>query len=151
MAAPEECTICAMVNGEPLGGWVYQDENWAAGTLDGLEVPGWIVLALRRHATDAAPLTEAEGETLGPIVRLLSSAIVKATGAPRVYLQSYGEQQPHWHLLIAARGADVPLEHRHAAFLTNRAKYIDVGPATETVRRVRAGVSLARDHGKSNT
>ncbi len=131
------CAICAMVQAEPAKGWAYQDESWVGGTLAGLEVPGWIVLALRRHAVETAPLSEREAADLGVAIRLVSAAVADAAGAERVYLQAYGEIERHWHLLIAARGAEIPAEHRHIEFFAHRQEYVDIDRARRIVDRVR--------------
>ncbi len=140
-AAP--CAICAMVHAEPDDGWAYADDDWVAGTLAGLEVPGWIVLALRRHAVETSALTEREAASLGAAIRLLTRAIEEATGAERVYLQAYGEREPHWHMLLSARTAEIPVEHRHVAFFSNREKYIDGDDAVAVVDRIRLNLQGA--------
>ncbi|MFZ0043527.1 MAG: hypothetical protein WAK93_19620 [Solirubrobacteraceae bacterium] len=138
MTALSDCAICAMVDAEPAGGWAYEDQSWVAGTLAGLEIPGWIVLALRRHAVEAAPLSEREAADLGVAIRRVSAALEDVTDAERVYLQAYGELERHWHLLITARGADVPPEHRHIAFFAHRGEYIDAPAARRVVEKLRA-------------
>lgn len=139
------CAICAMVSAPPTDGWAYDDEDWVAGTLAGLEIPGWIVLSLRRHAVETAPLTDGEAEGLGRAVGRLTAAIEQATGAERVYLQTYGERERHWHMLLSARGAEVPPEHRHTALFAHREKYIDVDDAELVLGRIRRIVATATD------
>ena len=139
-----ECSICAMVAREPAAGWTYADASWVAGVLPGLEVPGWIVLALRRHAAEASPLSEREGAGLGVAISRLSAALVEVTDAERVYLQAYGEREPHWHLLLCARGPEVAPEHRHVAFFTHREEYVDVEAAERVVDRLRRALSPDR-------
>ena len=139
-----ECSICAMVANEPAAGWTYADESWVAGVLPGLEVPGWIVLALRRHTVEAAPLSEWEASSLGVAISRLSAALVEVTDAERIYLQAYGEREPHWHLLLAARGPEVVPEHRHVAFFTHREQYVDVEEAERNVDRLRRAMSHDR-------
>ncbi len=136
-ATTGDCAICAMVRAEPADGWAYQDESWVAGTLAGLEVPGWIVLALRRHAVETAPLSEREAADLGVAIRLVSAAVADATQAERVYLQAYGEVERHWHLLVSARSAEIPAEHRHTAFFAHRHEYVDIDEAGRVIDRVR--------------
>lgn len=137
MDAERSCAICAMVDDEPAAGWAYEDDSWVAGTLPGLEIPGWIVLALRRHAIEAAPLTAGEAADLGQAIGRVSAAVESVTGAERVYLQAYGELERHWHLLISARGAEIPPEHRHVQFFVNRQRYVDPEAARRVVDRVR--------------
>ena len=71
----------------------------------------------------------------------LSGAIEQATGAERVYLQVYGETFRHWHVLLSARGAEIPLEHRHAAFHPHMSEYVDVAAAEAAGRRIAEAVA----------
>jgi len=142
---PPACGICAMVAAEPEGGWAYADESWVAGVLAGLEVPGWIVLALRRHSVEAAPLSEREAADLGVVIGRLTAALAIVTNAERVYLQAYGEREPHWHLLVTARGPEIPPEHRHVAFFTHRNEYLDVDAAHRVVDRLRRAMRSESD------
>jgi diadenosine tetraphosphate (Ap4A) HIT family hydrolase len=142
MTGDAPCAICAMVGAEPAGGWAYEDESWVAGTLSGLDVPGWIVLALRRHAVESAPLDEREAMRLGLAIRRLSAAVESVTNAERVYLQTYGEVERHWHLLISARGPAVPEAHRHAAWFAHRHEYLDAPAAERVIRDVRSLVMV---------
>jgi hypothetical protein len=126
-----------MVDTEPANGWTYQNESFVAGTLPGLEIPGWVVLALRRHAVGPAPMTPQECVDLGVAIGFLLTAVASTTDAERVYLQAYGEQESHWHLLFSARGPEIPPEHRHVQFFLHRQEYIDPAAALETLDRVR--------------
>ena len=132
----DTCPICRWV-AEPGDEAVFDDAGWRAGVLPGLEVPGWIVLALKRHATSTSELSAEEAARLGVLVVELSSAIERATAAERVYVQAWGEQARHVHVLLAARGAEVPVEHRHAAFWGHRADYVDSSAAHRAAAAVR--------------
>lgn len=149
MVAAGACAICAMVADEPEDGWAYEDESWVAGMLAGLEIPGWIVLALRRHATETAPLSEDEAAALGTAIRRVSAAVEDVTGAERVYLQVYGEIERHWHLLISARGPEIPPEHRHVQFFVHRERYVDPDEAQRVFEALRD--TLAREQAGSAT
>jgi len=129
-----------MVEGTPDSELAYADDSWVAGTLEGLEIPGWIVLALRRHAVDAAPIGEEEARRLGPAIRTISTAIVDSTDAERIYLQAYGEKERHWHLLISPRGPSVPAEHRHTALFGHRNEYLDPAESKAVLTRVREAI-----------
>jgi diadenosine tetraphosphate (Ap4A) HIT family hydrolase len=108
--------------------------------LPGFEVPGWIVIALRRHTTVPAPLTKAEASGLGEVIRLASASVQEATGAERIYLQSYGENHSHWHLLVSPRGAEIPPEHRHTQLFVNRDRYVDIDQAAAALVRIRRAI-----------
>jgi diadenosine tetraphosphate (Ap4A) HIT family hydrolase len=141
------CVICEFVSQRSSGGRVYEDAHWVAGVLPGLELPGWIVLAVRRHTTDAAALRHDAAESLGPVIVRLSRAIRDAVGAERVYVLAYGENAPHWHVLLAGRGAHVPPEHRHAAFWIHREQYVDPAAAQAAAARIRDGLLVTHDAG----
>src|ERR1700722_15070369 len=96
---------------------VFRDELWAAEVAPGYEVPGWFFLRARRHAERLTGLDDAETATFGRRAHDLISAVEQVTGAPAVYLLSFGENYLHFHALIAARGEQVPPELRGGALL----------------------------------
>jgi diadenosine tetraphosphate (Ap4A) HIT family hydrolase len=139
VAAPERaCLICSMEGADPAGR-VFRDDLWAAEVAPGYEVPGWFFLRARRHAEKLTGLDEAETAAFGPRARDLVSAIERVTGAPAVYLTSFGENFLHFHALVAARGDQVPPELRGWSLLGLLADNRDV-PASHAVAR---GVRLA--------
>lgn len=137
MSSQPDCHICAVVGAEPLGGWVYRDEHWAAGVHPGAEVPGWIVLSQRRHAEGSAAMSEAEAVGFGTVVASLSQAITEVCRAERVYLLSFGELNPHWHLLLAGRGTDVAAADRGPQLWQRRQQYLDPEAARAAALQMR--------------
>jgi len=111
-----ECLICLMEEADPASR-VFLDELWAAEVAPGYEVPGWFFLRSRRHAEKLTGLDEAETATFGRHAHDLVSAVEQVTGAPAVYILSFGESYRHFHALIAARGEQVPPELRGGALL----------------------------------
>jgi diadenosine tetraphosphate (Ap4A) HIT family hydrolase len=109
--ADSECLICSMEESDPASR-VFLDELWAAEVAPGFEVPGWFFLRARRHAEKLTGLDDAETATFGRHAHDLLSAVEQVTGAPAVYLLSFGENYLHFHALVAARGAQVPPELR---------------------------------------
>ena len=67
-------------------GWIYEDERWSAGGFPLNDVPGWIVMMLRRHVEHLTDLSESELETFGPVAARLSSAIAAVVPAIKVYV-----------------------------------------------------------------
>ena len=102
-----ECLICSMEEADPASR-VFLDELWAAEVAPGYEVPGWFFLRSRRHAEKLTGLDDAETASFGRHAHDLISAIEQVTGAPAVYMLSFGENYLHFHALIAARGEQVP-------------------------------------------
>ena len=115
-AADGSCLICSMEETDPAGR-VFLDELWAAEVAPGYEVPGWFFLRARRHADGLTGLDEAETAAFGRRAHDLVSAVERVTGAPAVYLLSFGENFRHFHALVAARGGQVPPEARGWALL----------------------------------
>ncbi len=143
MPGLSNCHICLVLGSEPLGGWVYRDERWAAGVHPKAEVPGWIVLSLRRHAEGMDAMSGDEAASFGTVLTLLSGAITKVCRPERIYLLSFGDLYPHWHLLLAARGAAVPVAHRGPQLWTHRHRYLD--PAAAQAAAEQMGQLLAED------
>jgi diadenosine tetraphosphate (Ap4A) HIT family hydrolase len=126
-----ECLICSMEESDSASR-VFLDELWAAEVAPGYEVPGWFFLRARRHAERLTGLDDAETATFGRHAHDLISAVEQVTGAPAVYLLSFGENYPHFHALIAARGEQVPPQLRGGALLQLLAAGRD-GPAAQAL------------------
>jgi diadenosine tetraphosphate (Ap4A) HIT family hydrolase len=126
-----ECLICSMEETDPASR-VFLDVLWAAEVAPGYEVPGWFFLRARRHAEKLTGLDEAETATFGRHAHDLVSAVEQVTGAPAVYLLSFGENYLHFHALVAARGDEVPPQTRGWALLQLLAAGRDV-PAARAV------------------
>src|SRR4051794_11041914 len=116
------CLICDFVARADA---VYETDLWFAGVLDTIEVPGWIVLGLRRHAFDPMGMNSREAAVLGPVIREITTAMRTALDSERVYVLAWGEHAQHLHFLLASRGAEIPPEHRHAEFWFHREEYLD--------------------------
>ena len=135
--ADQPCLICDFVaSAEP----VYEDGQWFAGVLENLDVPGWIVLGLRRHAFDPMGMNPAEAASLGPVIKTVTGAIKTTLDSERVYVLAWGETAQHLHFLIASRGAEIPPEHRHADFWKHRNEYVDAPAAQAAAALIREAI-----------
>ena len=132
-----DCLICSMETAGPSSR-VFLDEHWAAEVAPGYEVPGWFFLRARRHAEKLTGLSDAEVAGLGRHAHDLATAVERVTGAPAVYLLSFGETFLHFHALIAARGQDVPPARRGGALLQLLPDGRNPAAAEALVPRVRA-------------
>lgn len=130
------CLICSMEDA-PAAARVFRTEQWAAEVAPGYEVPGWFFLRARRHAEKVTGLDDSELATYGPQARDLVAAIEAATGAPAVYLLSFGENYIHFHALVAARTEDIPPESRGGALLGLLTSHRDPEAAYALAARVR--------------
>jgi len=131
-----DCLICSLEEAEPASR-VFLDELWAAEVAPGFEVPGWFFLRARRHAEKLTGLDEAETATFGRHAHDLLSAVERVTGAPAVYLLSFGENFRHFHALVAARGDEVPPELRGYGLIKQLAEGRDIPAAQALAGKVR--------------
>jgi diadenosine tetraphosphate (Ap4A) HIT family hydrolase len=128
---------------------VFRDELWAAEIVPGYEVPGWYILRVRRHAERITGLNDDELGTFSYRARDLVAAVTEVTGAEATYLLVFGESYPHFHVLVAPRGADIPPERRTGDILKVRLEHADPAGARRLLPAVRA--AYARDAGRTGT
>lgn len=140
--AARGCLLCDMEQAA-AGAVVFRDRLWAAEVAPGYEVPGWYFLRVRRHAELLTGLDDAELSALGRRARDLVAAVTHATGAPATYLLHFGENYRHFHALVAARGADVPVEQRGGNILRLLPGHIDLSAALALAPAVRAAYERA--------
>ena len=131
-----ECLICSMEETYPASR-VFLDDLWAAEVAPGYEVPGWFFLRARRHAEKLTGLNEAETATFGRHAHDLVSAVEQVTGAPAVYLLSFGENYRHFHALVCARDDQVPPEARGWALIKLLTEGRDLAAAQALAGEVR--------------
>lgn len=148
----DHCLMCATehTTAERI---VFRDDLWAAEVLPDYEVPGWFVLRARRHADGIADLSDDEAETFGRRARDLIAAISDVTGAPTTYIMGFGENYRHFHVLVTARGDEVPTERRGGNIVQLRTEQIDIDSSLTIADHVRtayvrltAHLELANQH-----
>lgn len=116
---------------------VFRDELWAAEVVPGYDVPGWFILRVRRHAERITGLGDEELATFAVRARDLVAAVAEVTGAPTTYLLVFGENYPHFHVLVASRGDNVPPDRRADRILSLRLDGADPQAAATLVPAVR--------------
>lgn len=145
MSEAPTCVPCAMEDADPAS-VVFRDELWACEVVPGFDVPGWFVIRVRRHALRIVGLTDRELSTYGRRIRDVVDAVTEVTGAPTTYQLTFSEANPHFHTLVAARGAELPSERRFGGILDQRADHRDQAAALVLVPAVaRAYARLAED------
>jgi diadenosine tetraphosphate (Ap4A) HIT family hydrolase len=145
MTLVSDCLICSEESVDRALS-VFEDDKWAAGVLAGYEVPGWVILRVRRHALGLAELSSAELTTFARRARDLVEAVRDTTGAPVAYLMAFGESNPHFHALIVPRTEDVAPDRRTGEILRLRHEKTDVEAARALVPALRAAY-LRHAHG----
>jgi diadenosine tetraphosphate (Ap4A) HIT family hydrolase len=134
------CELCADSDGSVPGvltPTMYEDQEWLVGVLRGFEVPGWVTIVPRRHITFAAELSDAEAQTIGPLLRRATKAIRDTVACEKVYTVAFGELFPHWHLLLMAVPAAMREQARGPALFGARDRFRDAAGA----REVAAGIA----------
>jgi diadenosine tetraphosphate (Ap4A) HIT family hydrolase len=132
-----DCLICDMETVDESYR-IFRDELWACEIVPGFEVPGWFVLRVRRHAERLTGLNNTELELLAYRAHDVVAAVTTVTGAPATYFMVFGENHPHFHALVAARGDDVPEHRRNGDILKLREEYADPTAAAKLVPAIRA-------------
>ena len=127
-----DCLPCEL-EAAPADAVVFRDETWSCEVAPGYEVPGWYFLRVRRHAEGWQGLNAAEITGFGACCRRLSRAIQLAQGVGHVYFMSFGENYPHFHFLVTARGAAIPPELRGGNILGLRETHRDLPAALAAV------------------
>ncbi len=122
---------------------VFRDDTWACEVADGYDVPGWLILRLRRHGEGWVSLTPDEAATFGAVSRRIATAVQRVTGSHTAYFLSFGENYRHFHFLVAARPTDLAPEFTGAGILALRASHRDPDAARAFAAQVRS--ELARE------
>jgi diadenosine tetraphosphate (Ap4A) HIT family hydrolase len=78
-------------------------------------VPGWMVVAPRRHVEQIDDLSAAEQALFGPLLAEVAQALRAETPAAKVYVSAFGEVLPHFHVHVIARPPGLPAEEHGAA------------------------------------
>jgi diadenosine tetraphosphate (Ap4A) HIT family hydrolase len=137
------CLICQQEQAD-ASLTVFTDDLWAAQVIAGFDVPGWIILRLRRHAEGLPALDHRELETFGRRARDVVAAVAETTSAVATYLLAFGEAHPHFHVLITPRTADIPEDRRRGQILELRHERADLDAARALVAPIRLAYERLR-------
>lgn len=104
-----DCKACRANQRQDDENVVWRNERWV---LRHTKAPyaelGWMTLHSQDHIVSLPALPPDHLADLGPTVARVSTAIVEATGALRVYVASMTETTPHFHAHLVPRYADGP-------------------------------------------
>jgi diadenosine tetraphosphate (Ap4A) HIT family hydrolase len=105
-----DCQTCELVARRDAGDaspWdrILRSASWDIVHAFGTSVEGWMVLALRRHITTVADLTDEKARELGPLLRDVSRALEATTGCAKTYVAQFVEhpRHPHVHVHVIPR------------------------------------------------
>lgn len=107
-----KCRICeknALPEKIPYGGPIWQNDRWLllhASSPPG--VAGWCMLHTKRHIVGPTDFDDVEAAEFGVLLRRLQTALLKASGAKRVYIAAMSESSPHFHMHLVPREHTLP-------------------------------------------
>lgn len=110
--------------------------------LESPPVPGWLVVAPRRHVEQWDALDARELAELGPLVSRVAAALRACTPTAKVYVSVFAEVLPHFHVHVVARPPELADDERGARLFLSEVRVSDAEGA-ELFRRVSAWLGAA--------
>ena len=101
-ATEGNCHICELnttVTSLPFRERLYVDEHWRIAH-GWSALPGWLVVAPRRHVESLGELTRAEAAMLGELLRAGTRALGDVVASARTYVVLFAEQPRYHHLHV---------------------------------------------------
>jgi len=111
METGARCMECDIVGGKasPVGGILLETDLFLVhGVFAPSPIPGWVVLAPKRHARWWWELEPRELAELGPLASRVFLAQRSALGAEHGYALALGDVLHHMHLHLVPRYKDTP-------------------------------------------
>ena len=108
------CSACAELAGQisAPGGVIFDNGLWYVSHHTGRYTdPGELIVKTRRHCESLAELTQAEADSLGPVLWSAVRALERVIPAERIYAVSFNERVRHLHFLLLPRTAAMPRGH----------------------------------------
>ena len=114
-----ECIACRGIAGTARispGPPVFIGDHWQVEHAWPSRLVGWLVIALRRHASALHELSAEEFAEFGPLLERTVRALHAAAGPAKEYVACYAEQPgfEHVHFHVVPRAADLPDDLRGA-------------------------------------
>ncbi|MGX1675541.1 hypothetical protein [Streptomyces sp. NPDC055400] len=129
------CHVCALGASATDTQTIYKDNAWTAASP--APVPGWIMLFPNRHNEGVWELGMDEAEQFGRLTVLLTGTLREVCDADRVYVMYAGENSPHFHAMLMARGAGIPAEWRGPALVDRHSELLDPDRANGVLASLR--------------
>jgi diadenosine tetraphosphate (Ap4A) HIT family hydrolase len=98
----DACRICELnadVATLPLRERLYLDEHWRISH-GWTPLPGWLVVASRRHVTALDELGVEEAQALGRLLQSASVALRQVLGCEKTYVMLFAEQPGYGHMHV---------------------------------------------------
>ena len=137
-----DCPFCDIVSGKSEALWVYEDDACVAFLDMRPLFPGHTLVVPREHHETLMDLPGRLVEPLFDNVRLLSSAVMSATGSEGIYVainNRVSQSVPHLHVHIVPRNKGDGLK----GFFWPRGRYAGEQAARDMQARIREAVQSA--------
>jgi diadenosine tetraphosphate (Ap4A) HIT family hydrolase len=133
----ESCHFCAAYADRERR--VYDGGAWFAFATG--DVPGWVMLATKKHTEGMWSLSAEEAAGVGGAISAVGRAVKEATGAQRVHLVFLGEHALHFHLGFFPRAdGESPLLD-NAPLLAAAQTRVDAEQARAVAERIRSALA----------
>jgi diadenosine tetraphosphate (Ap4A) HIT family hydrolase len=105
------CLACDVIAGRVAspGGTLYDGERWrVTHSVSPVLLPGFLILAPKRHVEHIALLDSEEMREFGPLLRNTCRALAHVLHPIKVYVSSFGESVSHVHFYVVPRYERTP-------------------------------------------
>ncbi|MHB8421453.1 MAG: HIT family protein [Leptospirales bacterium] len=97
------CAVCVIVESDQSGLMVYRNSSVVLYHVQDVDLPGYLILSLVRHAESLASLTMEEVFSLAMVQQTAVKFLQELPDVRKVYLSSFGEVCPHLHVHLFPR------------------------------------------------
>jgi diadenosine tetraphosphate (Ap4A) HIT family hydrolase len=115
-ALADDCFSCSLeaTSDLPPRERVVVTDHWRVAHAFDTSLPGWLVIAPRRHLLDLAELHPDAAAELGPLLTDLTRALQRTTGCVKTYVILLAEAEgfAHLHFHVVPRMPDQPADER---------------------------------------
>jgi diadenosine tetraphosphate (Ap4A) HIT family hydrolase len=114
------------------GGWVVRPAS--------NDRPGWVTVQTDAHTEGIWELDDARSASMGVALRAVTAGLIEVTGAEKVYVVSFGENNAHTHFLVIPILAGHPAEHRGPRALLQSGVQPDPAASAAIAERLRSAL-----------
>lgn len=111
-------------------------------------MPGWLVIALRRHAHAIHELEETELKELGDLLHLLSRVLHALLGCEKEYVVQFAEMKrfQHVHFHLIARAVDLPSAFKGAGIFGALGESVEESLSAEEIMLISSQLKSLVEH-----
>lgn len=112
-----DCYSCKVISGKKIispGSLIYDSKYWIVDHAYPTQLPGWIVIILRRHAQALHELTKEEFLELAKLQEAITKLLYKEFNCEKEYIACFSEAKhfQHVHFHVIPKQKDLPIEFK---------------------------------------